>query len=59
MEEKKKKKTIEMTLQFEDPGLTDQQKRYLINALKSEVVAVLGARSLGKVVNKPQFNTTP
>lgn len=53
------KKTIEMTLQFEDPGLTDQQKQYLIDALKSEVVAVLGARSRGKVINNPQFKTTP
>jgi hypothetical protein len=53
------KKTIEMTLQFEDPGLTDQQKQSLIDALKSEVVAVLEARSRGKVIKYPQFKTTP
>ena len=49
------KKTIEWTLQFDDPGLTDQVKKYLIAALKSEVVAVLAARSPGLVISPPQF----
>ena len=49
------KTTIEWTLQFDDPGLTDQEKKYLIAALKSEVVAVLAARTKGLVISQPQF----
>ena len=49
-------KQIEMTLKFDDPGLTDQQKQYLAEALKSEVVAVLSVRYHGVVVNAPQVH---
>ena len=49
-------KQIEMTLKFDDPGLTDRQKQYLAEALKSEVVAVLSVRYRGVVVNAPQVH---
>ena len=49
-------KQIEMTLKFDDPGLTDQQKQYLAEALKSEVVAVLSVRCHGVVANAPQVH---
>ena len=52
----KEPKEIEITLKFDDPGLTDQQKQYLAEALKSEVVAVLSVRSTAVVANAPQIN---
>jgi hypothetical protein len=52
----KEPKEIEITLKFDDPGLTDQQKQYLAEALRSEVVAVLSARHQGLVANAPQVH---
>ncbi len=51
------KKPIEMTFTFDDPGLQDQEKQLLIDALKSQIVAVLAARSGTKNLKPPQFNT--
>ena len=52
-----KKNTVEMTFKFEDPGLTEKERKFLMEALKSTVVAVLAARAEGKRIRPPQFNS--
>ena len=48
---------VSITVEYDDPEITDKQKRALAKALKHGVVAVLAVQSKGPVANTPQVNT--